>query len=273
MKDDPVLKIIEKSGNGFHLKVAKHLESLDWEVTVGQYYADPVSEKPREIDIYARKRFRIGDSEEKLTVRLFIECKYVPDENVLWFVKKDMKKAKALVSENQVFRDCTDQQLMVMEDFKTKPHHYLTGGEVAKLNAKTGNTDIIYDGMNGSLHGLIALEHHEYQSYQLNYPMIVLNSFDKVFKATGDDTNPYEKIEDNFQLGADYSYMVKDHQVNKYFLIDIVSFDQIDAFLGELRKTDVQIAQDVVIGRINESRWNARFNQEGNDDFDPYSAV
>ena len=66
MKKDPVLKIIEKSGNGFNIEVANYLKSLNWEVCVGQYYSDPVTGKSREVDILAKKNFSVGDSGKKL---------------------------------------------------------------------------------------------------------------------------------------------------------------------------------------------------------------
>ncbi len=272
--NDSILKIIEKSGNGFHLKVAKHLESLGWEATVGQYYADPVTDKPREIDILAQKKFSIGDSGQRLSVRLFAECKYVDNDNVLWFVEKDMKKTKDLIQENQIMRDCADTELMVTEELKARPHHYLKNEPVAKLNAKSGNVDIFYDGTNGSLHSLISLENYNYESYRLDYPIIILDSFKRTYRVAEDSTNKYEKIENNFQLGVDYSYLKKDRQINKYFLIDVVSFDLLDDFLEELRMTDIQIAKDIIIDKIREQIFNERFNSNRrDDDFDPYSPI
>lgn len=273
-KNDPILKIIEKSGNGFHLKVNDHLKSLGWDVDISQYYSDPVTGKPREIDIIAKKKFQIGDSRENILMRFFIECKYVSDENVIWFMDKDLEKTKELISSNRILRDCEEYQLRVTDGIETKIHHYMNGSKVAKLTAKNGNTDIFFDGMNGCLHGLISLENQDYETYRLDYPLIVLNSFNKIHEVVDSETTPYSTITENFQLAVDYSYLEKDKQVKRHFIVDVVSLELLTEFLKEIEDTDIQILKNLAISEIRERRYQEQINRrDENNYYDPFSAI
>ena len=54
-------KIIERSGNSFHSKVVKTLGEEGWNILVSPHYNDPFTNKPREIDIVAEKKFDVRD--------------------------------------------------------------------------------------------------------------------------------------------------------------------------------------------------------------------
>ena len=267
-KEDPILQIIEKSGNGFHLRTAMYLKSLGWDITIGQYYADPVTDKPREIDILAKKNFPIADSGKHILVELFIECKYVSEENVIWFTEKDFKKAKNLVRNNNMMRDCEDHQLSTIVGLYQKQHHYIKPNQVGKLTAKEKGSDIFFDGINSCLHSLISLEGRTYENYHLEYPVIILNSFDKIYEVTENPNEPYIKIQDNFQLEINYSYMSKENrQLSKYFLVDVISFNSLKSFLDEIRNVDISIAAGLALTQIKKA-GNIIINQMfGRDDY------
>jgi len=272
--NDPILEIIEKSGNGFHLKVSDHLKSLGWDVDISQYYSDPVTGKPREIDIIAKKNFPISDSGENILISFFIECKYVNSENVIWFIDKDLEKTKKLISSNRVMRDCEDYQLKIINGTSIKMHHYIDGNKVAKLTAKNGNTDIFFDGMNGCLHGLISLENQNYETYRLNYPLIVLNSFDKIHEVIDSGDTPYSTVRENFQLAVDYSYLEKDKQVKRHFIVDVVSLDLLTEFLEKIEEIDIEILKNLAISEIRENRYQEAIYRRNEDDgYGMYSAV
>lgn len=100
---DEVKEIILKSGNSFHCKVLKHLKAKGWTILVSPYYNDNASGKPREIDLIAEKAFEIKDHFSafygNVNVRLFIECKYIPQKTVFWFYDKDLEKSIKLVEQ------------------------------------------------------------------------------------------------------------------------------------------------------------------------------
>lgn len=67
----------------------------------------------------------------------------------------------------------------------------------------------------------------------VEYPVILCNAFDNFYKVSVDDQSSPENISENFQLEVNYAYLngSKEHQ-NDYFLIDVVSFEKLEEFLG-----------------------------------------
>jgi hypothetical protein len=129
---DEVLKIVSESGNNFHAKVARWMQSDGWHVTVSPYYMDQTQNKAREIDLIAEKLWPVMDSWGSqpigdVAVRLFIECKFIPFYSVFWFTDKDTESAEKLVCSSGRFRP---------DNTYTKMHHYLAQSpRVAKLFA------------------------------------------------------------------------------------------------------------------------------------------
>ena len=103
-KKTGVEKIMEKSGNSFHARVVKLLRDQKWTVLVSPYYSDNFTDKPREIDIIAERKFDINDFISDwlgtLNVRLFIECKYINGKTVFWFDEKDKAKATERIKDD-----------------------------------------------------------------------------------------------------------------------------------------------------------------------------
>ena len=89
---DKVKAIISQSGNTFHSQVLKYLHDKGWTVLISPYYNDNATNKPREIDLIAEKAFETNDRRYfgTVNVKLFIECKYIPQLTVFWFHNKDM---------------------------------------------------------------------------------------------------------------------------------------------------------------------------------------
>ena len=245
---DQVIEIIEKSGNTFHCNVLKYLQEKDWTVLISPYYNDNVSNKPREIDLIAEKAFEAknahGEFIGTVNVKFFIECKFIPQKNVFWFHAKDMQKAEDLVLQTTPARG---------DNIYTKKFHYLEGAEsVAKLFAdgKKHNVEneIFYKALNQSLNAMVYYRNKEsiiklppgrdkYILYTVNYPIIVCNSFENLYKVEiGADADP-SNIDENFQLEVNYAYLALDGtSKTEYFLIDILSFDLIDGFLEKIEK-------------------------------------
>ena len=87
---DKVKSIIDRSGNSFHCKVVKYLNSKGWKTRISPYYMDGSTNKPREIDLIAEKSWSCDSDgyylkSGSINIKLFIECKHIPQKNVFWF--------------------------------------------------------------------------------------------------------------------------------------------------------------------------------------------
>ena len=59
-------------------KIAAALRRLDWKVTHGAYYPDPVTGKERELDVVAVRYFTKPDGEAvSVRLHLLVECKSI----------------------------------------------------------------------------------------------------------------------------------------------------------------------------------------------------
>lgn len=245
---EQVKEIIANSGNNFHCTVLDRLKEKGWTVLISPYYNDNVSDKPREIDLIAEKVFDIkrsyGDFIGTVNVKLFIECKYISQKTVFWFHNKDRVKAEHLVLKTTSLTE---------NNRHTKDHHYLRNDSVAKLFAdekkqKTEN-EIFYKALNQSLNSMVYYrgsksiipKSTQYIKSTVNYPVIICNDFNNLYRVDIGSSDKPVTINDNFQLEVNYAYLdlSKKHS-NEYFLIDIVSYDKIDTFLEDLQK-DVNI--------------------------------
>lgn len=259
---DPIKDLIEKSGNEFHFQVINFLRSLNWTVLVSPYYNDNITDKPREIDIVAEKYFNIkappwDEFLGILSIKLFIECKYINREVVFWFDEKDDEKAVRRISRDTGLKSPE-------ENSRTSRHHYLEDSKVAKLFSsspeKSLDNELIYKAINQSLNAMVYYKNSgsiipgtqvQYVKKILNYPLILCNSFDKFYKVEVGKSD-YSKIENNFQLEINYAYLDRDKiNQNDYFLIDIVDFSRCNDFLKKIEDDDIKI----VIEKIRSDSW------------------
>ena len=248
--------IIKESGNSFHCKVCNYLKEKGWHTLVSPYYMDSSSNKPREIDLVAEKSWHYNASygnnrHGTINLKLFIECKYIPQKNVFWFSKKDILSAKEWVTSNTP---------LPKNNMFTDQHHYLaTNPKVAKLFAsknKSGiENEVIYKALNQSLNAMVYLRGKESiipklpdRKYNILHtveiPVILCNSFDNFYFVDMENTKIPHKINDNFQLEINYAYL--DYQKNhrsEFFLIDVVDYNQLDGFLGVLESDKDAIFQ------------------------------
>jgi len=252
---DKAKRIIAQSGNTFHCKVLKYLKEKDWTVLICPYYNDNVSSKPREIDLIAEKAFDAKDGcgtfLGTVNVKLFIECKYIPQETVFWFHDKDELKATELV--NQMIPKGNGHPSIMK-------HHYLAGVDrVAKLFAderkNSADNEIFYKALNQCLNAMVYYRNKEsiiklppgrngYVLKIINYPIIVCNSFNDLYRVEiGTDTGP-SKISEDFLLEVNYAYMTSDgNNRNEYFLIDILNFGSFDIFLEKIEEDTAVVSR------------------------------
>lgn len=249
MKDiDKVNSIIKGSGNSFHCLVNNYLQEKDWHTLISPYYMDCSSNKPREIDLIAEKSWfyndRFNNKYGTINIKLFIECKYIPNINVFWFSDKDMISTKKWLALNTPLCE---------RNMFTENHHYLaTNHKVAKLfagenaNGRNVENEVIYKALNQSLNSMVYLRHRKSiipEDHNRNndilvtveLPVILCNSFEKFYRVEMEDSTSLEEIQDNFQLEVNYAYLDRNKQnQNEFFLIDVVDFNKIDAFLSQM---------------------------------------
>jgi hypothetical protein len=239
-------ELIERSGNTFHYQVVNFLRERSWTVLVSPYYSDYISDKSKEIDIIAEKQYEVAKPgrDKKLgilKVTLFIECKYINSEIVLWFDEKDLTRAR-----NKVIRTTPLKEGNIF----TEKHHYLAAPKVAKLftpNAK--NDDVFYKALNQTLNAMIYHRSEGLASifpsiskimYALSYPLILCNEFAHLYRVDAGQST-YGNVDQNFQLEVNYAYLSNERKSQSdYFLIDVIDFNKFDDFLNGLLKTDLE---------------------------------
>jgi hypothetical protein len=242
--EEEVEAIVNESGNSFHCRVANYLQAQGWHIQVSPYYMDSSTNKPREIDIIAEKAWSYNDKFEgihgTINIKLFIECKYIPNTNVFWFGAKDMASSREWLERNTPLE---------RENHFLNMHHYVaTNPEIAKLfsskNRPNTENEVIYKALNQSLNSMVYLRHresiipapndrHPNVLANIEMPVIACNSFDKFYRTNMNDDAAAQKIEDNFQLEVNYAYVDQaQNNQNEFFLIDVVDFNQIDNFLS-----------------------------------------
>lgn len=241
---DEVESIINGSGNSFHCRVTNYLQEKGWHTLISPYYMDSATNKPREIDLIAEKSWLYNDRfKEKygtINIKLFIECKYIPQTNVFWFSDKDMTSTKEWVVCNTPLRE---------RNMFTDQYHYIsTNPKVAKLfSSKTKpnvENEVIYKALNQSLNAMVYLRHRgsiipEVPNQNNNIlttveiPVILCNSFEKFHRVEMEGSSSPQNIQDNFQLEINYAYMDQSqNNRNEFFLIDVVDFNKLDEFLA-----------------------------------------
>ncbi|MFH0829391.1 MAG: hypothetical protein V1907_04425 [Candidatus Kerfeldbacteria bacterium] len=246
----PVISdILSNSGNSFHYKVVRYFRDNGWSVLVSPYYSDNITNKPREIDIIAEKKFEYHTFPNtyvgEICIRLFIECKKISLNTLFWFDGLNEEKTIGRIAEDLEITSTHDS------DFHTK-HHYYLQKQVAKLfeseNKREPDNEIIYKAINQSLNSLIyfrntdsILPENEQSNiiFTLNYPVIVCDGYQKCFKVDTDKTE-IEQITDVFQAEINYAFIdVDNNKKNEFFIVDIVSFEKLKQYLDALNEHDV----------------------------------
>jgi len=256
-KNEDIKSLMTDSGNSFHYRVVDFLREKGWTVEISPYYSDNFTDKPREIDVIAEKEYEVcghfgqfQDVVGKISVQLFVECKYITKNTIFWFDKKDIAKAIDRVIKDTPLRDPEKWSMI-------KEHRYLKDVQVAKLyssnltkNSDQQADDPIYKALSQSLNAMIYYKdsppiikqspRYRGISSSLKYPVILCNNFDKFYKYDAVLKSDPELINDNFSLEINYAYLDKERKHEReYFLIDIVDFSKIEKLIDEIENNDI----------------------------------
>ena len=268
-KKNEVAEIIEKSGNSFHSRVVNLLRKEGWTVLVSPYYSDNFTDKPREIDIIAEKKFNIDIFGSgwigTLDVRLFVECKYINGKTVFWFDTKDKEKATERIMEDtgmehphhninieklHYFQDVPVAKLFASEKSRGEEHEIWSKAINQNLNAL-----VYYRNKND----LIPPDKNLMQKVlrRVSFPIIACSSFENLYRTDmANESGESEQITKPFQLEVNYAYVNRARVgLNEYFLIDVVSIELLSEFLATLGKTDIQAIKEKIA-------WDERMSKK-----------
>ncbi|MFA5996952.1 MAG: hypothetical protein WC791_00525 [Candidatus Paceibacterota bacterium] len=272
-KKTAVEEIMEKSGNGFHSRVVNLLRHQEWIALVSPYYSDNFTDKPREIDIIARKEFDVNeylnDHLGELNIELFIECKYINGDTIFWFDNKNISRA--------IERTMVDTGMEhPRKNTRIMQLHYLDDVPVAKLfsseKSRNEDSELMNKAINQNLNALVYYRgrndifpkdpRNSNVLRRVPYPIIVVNSFDHFYCTNMDDgTEKVEQITEPFQLEINYAYVDKDRVGrNEYFLIDVVSIDMLEKFLLMLENKNISVIKQVLAEDEGQKRRNREQN-------------
>src|SRR3989344_7864783 len=183
-------EIVEISGNRLHTQVVNLLRQEGWSVLVSPHYSDNFTEKPREIDIIAEKKFDVreifNDWLGTLNVRLFVECKYLKGKSVFWFDAKDKERAAERIKKDTG---------MEHPNYDISKMHHAENTPVAKLFAtdKSDEGDVWSRAINQNLNAFVYYRGRtdlipprdrraQRPLLYVSYPLIICNSFDNLYR-------------------------------------------------------------------------------------------
>lgn len=243
--------VIKESGHRLHARVVRVLREKNWYALISAHYTDSFTDKPREIDIVAEIDQEYHDRQgfrKRVTVRLFLECKYFANDTttVFWFDERDRHRAHKRAA-NDLRWDAKAFSCA------TPWHHYLAAESVAKLFHSSSGAETVSKAVNQCLNAMVyhrgdvvppGSTKRPDQVLLLRYPVIVCNSLETLHRTRlGDDEEAHEPIRDRFQLEVNYAYLPADGTPsrNEYFLIDVTDVDHLPELLDTILSKDVKL--------------------------------
>jgi hypothetical protein len=236
-------EVAERSGNNFQARVIRHLREQEWKVFIAPHYFDPSTEKTREADLIAElltvvpKHFA-GTRDISIRTRLFIECKYIVDGVVFWMAPKDQSAALNWIQTRTQF---------VLDMPQSTHHHYRTYGDVAKVFAsekadqRREDSEPFFRAVNQCMSGYLYNQsrpsqyatHPKEDVKHFDYPVIMCSDFLKFYHTDVEaPADPVRITNPSFELELNYEWPTTTRGVQRdYFLLDVVDFSRIDAFL------------------------------------------
>ena len=257
MNQQDVENFAKEHGNRFHAQVVSSLRKGGWSVTVSPFYRDIATDKAREADVFADKVFPMCspyDRGKSFPVTLVIECKYLKQEILFWFDKKDADQTK-----ERIIKDIPE----LKDNANIEKHHWFSVPEVAKLFATVNpnrderqpENEIIFSSIDKVLNCLIyyrntlprrsTIPPGANSGPRIHYPLIIVDSFSKMFKTTLDYPELVEGLDQKiwFPVEVNYAYIgygqgQRYHNL-EYFLVDIVNNTRLAEYLDLLEKNDI----------------------------------
>jgi hypothetical protein len=122
----------------------------------------------------------------------------------------------------------------------------------ARNNGKSQENDVFYKAINQAVSSIISMRDKPLLGHQrikgspsffLQYPVVICNSFDGLYKTMLHEEAAPTRITENFQLEIMYSYNDQHKSIrDEYMLIDFVSYENIEQFIESV-EADAEAAR------------------------------
>ncbi len=227
---------IKNSGNNLHLEVAGFLGGSGWDVDLSSYYCDDITDKPREIDIVAKKKIDIDGENDSFFVYLFLECKYLKNEGAFRMNLNSDQSAVSAIILNGLNKD----EILRESEWK-KSHHYLKAEYIAKLFDFSDNETqrAVFDGVTQPIKALLSFRRKMPPKY-VCYPVVVYRGIDGFYlinKAQNTDAELDVLQKKNYLIfGVKYSFKTLSSPISLFseadFYVDFIHQDILKDYLG-----------------------------------------
>jgi hypothetical protein len=229
-----VENIIAKSGHNLHEWTVNYLMDEDYRVEISPYYVDAHTDKPREVDIVARKRMRVFQKTDEHAVNLVlaIDCKYLKQPTVFWaFPNEKNHSALKVTGANleELFGNAGEGSFI-----------YFGAEPIARLfqsgdrSSDEPTTDPIYKACSQAISGAIFAREHS-KGPSIIYPVVIVDGPGGLFFAE----NPYKEIA-SLIVHIDYSYYsdrdTSKKAVREPFYVLIVRKERVESLKNLLEK-------------------------------------
>jgi hypothetical protein len=235
MSSEPesVESITKYSGHELHLRVASILEIEGWNVAVSPYYIDDLSDKPREIDIVARKRFSYisqSDNEEKgFYLLLGIDCKYITQNAVIWGRENKLEAGAILTNVDGWHSNLTKEG----RSWSRYSKYFNVGRLISEGNGSQALQGGILQAVKGTLDAF-----NSNIAATIFYPAVVykLKGGVNIFSIGDGKTGVAapKALEDDWIYHVDYAFVQNGKRLQKNFYVDLVSENKFIDFLHKL---------------------------------------
>lgn len=250
-----------KSGTNLEVDIAEKLRNFWWWVKTKQHYLDPFENKPREIDIIASRKIEINDkfSSESVVfeMKLFFECKYLPDVKGLYVRNNDINKNLESFLNLSVYNDlCGDffHTYRKISDYYSN-HRYLIQKEIVYDSSDNSEKWFWVPAIKQVIHGMMSKNHKSNETYSVEYGIIIADNSKKISLR-----RDWKRENDNFTqpllFWIDY---VSTSGRSVFYLVDVISLDQLDNFLLE-RWQEFDLLKNEIV--IHASWERQKINQE-----------
>ncbi len=242
---------IKNSGNNLHSEIVEFLEKLEWQVELSVYYCDDITDKPREIDIIAIKKFSIYDGKcpekYKFSVCLIIECKNFKNEIVFRVQQNNIQdNTEAIIFQEH---NMGMQEILNKSSLKQN-HHYLSTDKIAKLyDASDKKTEgLIFEAITQPIKSLIFLKTRT-QEKTIFYPFVVYKGIQGFYTIDKPDYRDeyLDSLEPtkNVIFSLKYSYKILNPSPmtlfsSNYFCIDFVYQEKFGEYVNMIEKFEIE---------------------------------
>jgi hypothetical protein len=258
---------------GWHLlelEVKKILKNAWWEVLSQEPYLDPIEWKARHIDILAIRKRVIGNNsgspfwlkrDVTIEMRLFIECKFIPDSNVpavLYYEnkkKESMEKAfKWIQLYSRIYKEYVARDLITENDYSKS--------NIVIVQCSDNNEDWYWlKAIQQSCHWILSQSHTSRADYSIDYPVVIWDASEKIKIADSDDY----KTESDYTLWLlyEYKYTNPRNKQNEIFFVDMLTLGSLHYFIFA-KTLEFDKAVEVIRKIETEKQWHT--DSYGNND-------